>query len=161
MEARLNGPAVAPDLYRAVAGVERYLAANVDPTLYELIKLRASIVNGCAFCVDMHSTAAMKAGEHTPRLFGLAAWRETPYYTEAERAALALTDEATELGPHGVTQSTWDEAARHFDDKQLADVVGAIAMINFWNRWAISFGTPPASGADFDHGVHRPAAREA
>jgi AhpD family alkylhydroperoxidase len=145
MEQRMSAPDVAPELYRAALGVERYLRAGVDPTLYELVKLRASMVNGCAFCVDMHSTDALKAGESTVRLFGLAAWRDSPFYSEAERAALALTDEVTELGPHGVTDETWAAAGRHFDDQQLADVVGAIAMINFWNRLSITFRTTPAS----------------
>src|SRR3546814_7853391 len=92
---RMDISQVAPDLYKALLGVETYLRGSVEPATYELVKLRASITNGCLFCVDMHTNDAMKAGETTQRLFGLAAWREAPWYTADERAALALPDAAT------------------------------------------------------------------
>jgi AhpD family alkylhydroperoxidase len=142
---RLNPQTVAPELYQAVYGVERYVKANVEPRLLHLIKLRASIINGCAFCVDMHANEALADGESTVRLFGLAAWHESPFYSDAERAALALTDAVTHIDREGVPDDVWDEAAKHFDDKQLADLLGAAATINLWNRLAISLRSTPLS----------------
>jgi AhpD family alkylhydroperoxidase len=144
MEQRLDAAAIAPQLYSALLGVEKYLRGAVDHTLYELVKLRASMVNGCAFCVDMHATAALAAGETKQRLFGLAAWHESPWYTDAERAALALTDAITRLDRDGVPDDVWDAAARHFDDKQLVDIVAAASMINLWNRVSIATRKLPA-----------------
>lgn len=145
MTERLNPATAAPGLYEALVGVERYLRANVEPSLFELVKLRASMVNGCAFCVDMHSVDALGAGEPTHRLFGLAAWRDAPFYSDTERAALALTDAVTRLGDDGVPDDVWAGAAAVFDDRQLADLVGAIAMINLWNRVAIPCQSTPRS----------------
>ena len=145
MQQRPDSATVAPDLYKALLGVEKYLRSNVDHTLYELVKLRASIVNGCAFCIDMHSSQAIEAGETLERLFGLAAWHESPWYTDAERAALALTDAVTRLGPEGVSDEVWAGAAAHFDDKQLVDLIGAASMINLWNRLSISTRKLPGS----------------
>jgi AhpD family alkylhydroperoxidase len=109
------------------------------------VKLRASVLNECAFCVDMHSADALRAGEQINRLFGVTAWREAPFFTPPERAALALTDEMTRLGEHGVTDEVWDEAAKHFDDKQMTDLLGAIGMITLWNRLSVSTRTTPLS----------------
>lgn len=147
MTPRLNAPDIAPDLYKAVLGLEKYVRANVDHTLLHLLKLRASIINGCSFCIDMHSTESLAAGERPERLFGLAAWHEAPFYSEAERAALALTDAVTRLEEGGVPDDVWAGAAAHFDDKQLVDLVGAISVINVWNRVAISCRTTPLSAA--------------
>ncbi len=135
----------APDLHRQFSALDAHIAEHVDPVLYELVKLRASLINGCAFCIDMHSTDAMKAGETTARLFGLGAWHETPLYTERERAALALTDAATRFGEHGVPDDVYDAARAQFDEEELTYLVGAIAMINSWNRMAITFQTTPMS----------------
>ncbi|MBN2623668.1 MAG: carboxymuconolactone decarboxylase family protein [Acidimicrobiales bacterium] len=143
MTHRIDVPEVAPDLFQTVMGLEAHLRGQVDPTLLELIKLRASIINECAFCVDMHSTDAMKAGERPERLFAVAAWRESPSFTDAERAALALTDAVTRLGAEGVPDDVWGAATEVFDQYQLAHLVGAIAMINFWNRMMIAVRTPP------------------
>lgn len=145
MTPRLNAPDVAPGLYKAVLDLEKYVRANVDPMLLHLVKLRASMVNGCSFCIDMHSTESLAEGERSERLFGLAAWREAPFYSEAERAALALTDAVTRLDEGGVPDDVWADAAAHFDDRQLLDLVGAISVINVWNRVAISCRTMPAS----------------
>jgi AhpD family alkylhydroperoxidase len=145
MTQRLDVVAAAPDAYAALSGVERYLRKYVDHTLYELVKLRASMINGCAFCIDMHSTDALASGETTTRLFGLAAWWEYPVYTEQEQAALALTDAVTRLGEHGVPDDVWDRAAEVFDEKQLADLLVAIGMINLWNRISIPSRKTPAS----------------
>ncbi|MCU1396363.1 MAG: alkylhydroperoxidase [Ilumatobacteraceae bacterium] len=145
MTERLSIGSVSPDLYKHVAALEAHVAGKVDHTLYELIKLRASMINGCAFCIDMHSTDALKGGETTARLFGLAAWWETPLYTTRETAALALTDSVTRFGEHGVPDSVYDRARAEFDEQEITYVVAAIAMINMWNRFAITFQATPAS----------------
>jgi AhpD family alkylhydroperoxidase len=136
---RLTINDVAPEAYQAVLGMELYARTHNDPALYELIKLRASVVNGCGYCVDMHSTEALAAGEPSRRLFGVSAWREAAaLFTERERAAFALTDAVTRLGEHGVPDDVWEEAARHFDKGELANLLMGIATINVWNRLAIS-----------------------
>ncbi|MEU8024079.1 carboxymuconolactone decarboxylase family protein [Micromonospora harpali] len=131
---RIDLTAVAPEAYRAVSGLERYARDNVDHTVLELVKLRASMLNGCAFCVDMHSREALAAGESSRRLFAVAAWREAPFFDERERTALALTDALTRLGEHGVPDDVWDAAAKVWSEKELADLTVAIATINVWNR---------------------------
>ena len=139
MTQRLAWAKVAPGAYEAMQGLERYARANVDPRLYELIKLRASLINGCAYCIDMHAFVALEAGEDRQRLFLISAWREAPHlYTERERAAVALTEEATRLGEHGVSDETWDAAAEQFTETELANLVAAIATINAWNRFGVS-----------------------
>lgn len=134
---------VAPGAYAAVLGMEGYSRKHNDPVLYELVKLRASMINGCSFCVDMHSRDALAAGEDSRRLFGVAAWREAPFYTEKERAALALTDAVTRLGDDGVSDDVWDAAAKHFDEAELANLLMAIATINVWNRLSVATRTQP------------------
>ena len=145
MTQRLNYAKSAPDLFKLVSGLDAHIGDHIDHSLFELVKLRASMINGCAFCVDMHSADALKAGETTARLFGLAAWWETPLYTPKERAALALTDAVTRFGEHGVPDDVFAAARAEFDDEALTYLVGAIAMINFWNRLAITFQTTPFS----------------
>lgn len=143
-ENRLAVWKVAPEGYQAMLGLEQYCAANVGPVVFELVKLRASMLNGCSFCVDMHSRDAAKAGEDSRRLFAVAAWREAPFFTRRERAALALTDAVTRLGEHGVPDDVWAEAAAVWSEKELADLILAIATINSWNRISIaSRNTPP------------------
>jgi AhpD family alkylhydroperoxidase len=138
MEARMNHPAMIlpgamPALQALGAAVEK---GGLPKGLLELISLRASQINGCGVCVDMHPRLARRAGETDDRLFAVAAWRETPYFTDAERAALALTEAATRLcdRPDPVPDEIWDDAARHYDDMELASLVVAIASINVWNR---------------------------
>ncbi|MFF3869273.1 MULTISPECIES: carboxymuconolactone decarboxylase family protein [Micromonospora] len=144
---RIDLEAVAPEAYRAVAGLERYTRANLDHTVLELVKLRASMLNGCGFCVDMHSRDALAAGESSRRLFAVAAWRETPFFDERERTALALTDALTRLGEHGVPDEVWDAAAKVWSEKELADLTVAIATINVWNRIvAATRRQPPTDG---------------
>ncbi|MEV0157477.1 carboxymuconolactone decarboxylase family protein [Micromonospora sp. NPDC050686] len=140
---RINLAAVAPEAYAAVRGLETYIRGNLDHTVLELVKLRASMLNGCAFCVDMHSREALGAGEDSRRLFAVAAWREAPFFDERERTALALTDAVTRLGEHGVSDEVWDAAAKVWSEKELADLVVAIATINVWNRIVISSRTEP------------------
>lgn len=141
----MNMGAVAPQAYQAVFGLERYARENVDPVVLELVKLRASMINGCAYCVDMHSRDALAAGEDSRRLFAVAAWRESPFFTERERAALALTDAVTKLGEHGVPDDVWDDAVKHWSQEEVANLIIAIATINVWNRIAISTRAQPAA----------------
>ncbi|MCL7460113.1 carboxymuconolactone decarboxylase family protein [Micromonospora echinofusca] len=138
---RINVAEVAPQAYQAVLGLEKYVRANVGHTVLELVKLRASMLNGCAFCVDMHSRDALAAGESDRRLFAVAAWREAPFFDERERTALALTDAVTRLGEHGVPDDVWDAAAKVWPEKELADLLMAIATINVWNRIAVTCRT--------------------
>ena len=139
MEPRMKIAEVAPEAYKHMYGLERYLASSSLPaTIRELVKLRVSQLNGCAFCVDMHSHDLKDAGETDERLFAVVAWREAPYFTEQERAALALAEEATRLGPEGVSDEVWQQATKHFDEPTLAALVVAIATINAWNRYGVT-----------------------
>jgi AhpD family alkylhydroperoxidase len=140
MNARMKHPAlVVPEAMPALLALSKSLNNSAKdcslPTL-ELIYLRASQINGCGVCVDMHARDASKAGESNERLFSVAAWRETPYFTESERAALALTEAVTRLSDRAdpVPDDLYEEAARHFDDQELATLILAIATINVWNR---------------------------
>ena len=138
MQARMSNPAmIIPDAMQAL----RALAASVrkggvPSRTRDLVYLRASQINGCSVCVEMHSRDLKKAGETDERLFAVAAWRESPYFTDAERAALALTEAATRLSdrPDPVPDEIWNEAARHYDEPALAALIIAIANINVWNR---------------------------
>ncbi|MEU0519003.1 carboxymuconolactone decarboxylase family protein [Streptosporangium sp. NPDC006007] len=141
MEPRMNIMGLVPGAYEALAGLEKFLHRSALPrTTLELVKLRVSQINGCGFCVDMHSHDAKKAGESDERLFSVAAWREAPYYTDAERAALALAEEATRLSDRAeaVPDHVWEEAARHYEPELLATLVVAIAAINAWNRIGVT-----------------------
>jgi AhpD family alkylhydroperoxidase len=115
--------------------------AGLEPSLSDLVKLRASQINGCAYCVDMHSKDARRNGESEQRVYGVAAWREAPYYGERERAALALT-EAVTLIAGGIPEDVYDEAARHFEPAELAALIWSIAVINTWNRLAVTARDP-------------------
>jgi AhpD family alkylhydroperoxidase len=139
---RISVNDVAPSLYHAYIHLENAVQKAVDPTLYELIKTRASQINGCAFCVDMHTKDARAKGETEQRLYMLSAWEEAPVYTEKERAALALTEAVTLVADTHVPQDVWDEAATVFTEEELAGVLMAIVAINGWNRIAISSRTP-------------------
>jgi AhpD family alkylhydroperoxidase len=138
MQPRIENPAVtvpgALSALQRLGAVVRH-AGLPETTLY-LIELRASQINGCAVCADMHSRELKAAGEPDERIFTLAAWRETPYFSDAERAALALTEAATRIAdrPDAVSDEIWEEAARHYDEPQLAALVIAIATINAFNR---------------------------
>jgi len=138
MRTRMTNPAmIVPDAMQALQALGASVAkGGVPPRTLELVHLRASQINGCSICVDMHPRIAKKAGETDDRLFALAAWRDTPYFTDAERAALALTEAVTRLSDRAdpVPDETWNEAARHYDEPALAALVIAIANINVWNR---------------------------
>jgi AhpD family alkylhydroperoxidase len=134
---RMNAAEAAPGSFKALVALEVSLRRSGLPErTLELVKLRASQINGCAYCVDMHAHDAKKAGETDERLFAVAAWREAPYFTDEERAALELTEAATRLADnaHGVPDEVWDSAADHYDEPTLAALIWAIAAINAWNR---------------------------
>ena len=124
----------------AVLGLERYMAkAGFDRSLYELVKIRASQINGCAYCLDMHHHDARAAGEDQRRLDVLSAWREAPsLFTERERAALALTESVTRIADGGVPDDVWQAAANTFDKAELVQLLIAISTINVWNRLAVA-----------------------
>jgi AhpD family alkylhydroperoxidase len=138
MQARLKNPVMLiPGALQALMALDKSTdAADVPYLTRKLVHLRASQINNCAVCVDMHARELKKAGEKDERIFALAAWRETPYFTEAERAALALAEAGTRLAdrPDAVPDDVWDEAARHNDEKALAALVVQIALINAFNR---------------------------
>ena len=137
-QSRMHNPALmVPDALQALLALAGIIKKGPVPsTLLELVNLRASQINGCGFCVDMHSRDLKKAGETDQRLFAVAAWRESPYFTDAERAALALTEAATRLSDRGdaVPDEIWEEARQHFTEEELAVLVLNIGAINFWNR---------------------------
>jgi AhpD family alkylhydroperoxidase len=133
---RLNSGREAPELSRALVALEREI--RIEPLLRELVELRASILNGCAYCIDMHTKDARKAGESEQRLYAVAAWHEAPFFSGRERAALALTDAVTLLADTHVPTDTWKEAANHFDSEELAHLLWQIAAINAWNRIAVA-----------------------
>jgi AhpD family alkylhydroperoxidase len=138
MQARMKHPVfVLPDAMRALQNLSKSVdQAGLPKTTVDLVLLRASQINGCSVCVGMHSTDLRKAGESDERLFSVAAWRETTYFTDAERAALALTEAVTRLAdnPDPVPDEIWDEAARHYSESQLAGLLISIGAINVWNR---------------------------
>jgi AhpD family alkylhydroperoxidase len=138
MQSRMTNPAfVVPEALKALNSLGTSISkGGVPNTTLELVRLRASQINGCSLCVEMHARDLKKAGEKDERLFTVAAWRETPYFTDAERAALALTEAATRLNDRAdpVNDEVWNEAAKHYDEKAMADLILNIALINFWNR---------------------------
>lgn len=142
MEDRINVSKIDPKAYEAMIGLEKYLAqSGLDKTLYELIKTRASQINGCAFCINMHTRDAMALGETAQRLFLLDAWRETDLFTEKERAVLALTEAMTLITNGHVPDAIYENAAHHLTKKELAAVIMAVVAINGWNRIAITTRT--------------------
>jgi AhpD family alkylhydroperoxidase len=130
----------APDLSHAMIALEQEI--TLEPVVRELVKLRASIMNGCAYCIDMHSKRARKAGETEQRLHAVAAWEDAPFFSERERAALALTDSVTLVAETHVPADVYEEAARHFDSEELAHLIWQIATINVCNRVAVATRTP-------------------
>jgi len=145
MSLRLDYRKENPGAYQALLGLEKFVVeSSLDKKLIELIKLRASQINGCAFCLNMHAKDARAMGETEQRIYLLNAWREAPYYTAAERAVLALTEAITRISEAGVPQHVFDEVREHFDGKQFVELVMAINAINSWNRIAISTGMMPS-----------------
>jgi AhpD family alkylhydroperoxidase len=138
MQARMNNPVfIVPDAMQALLALGTSTKKGGVPTrTLDLVNLRASQINGCSVCVEMHAQDLKKGGETDQRVFAVAAWREAPYFTDAERAALALTEAATRLSDRAdpVPDEIWDEAARHYDERALSALIIAIANINVWNR---------------------------
>lgn len=140
MKPRIVIPAVAPEAYQALMNLEDYISkTSLTSTHKELIKIRASQINGCAFCINMHTADARKYGETEQRIYLISAWREADIYTEEEKAILALTEEVTLISNH-VSEEVYQNAARLFDEKYLAEIILAIITINSWNRFAITTG---------------------
>jgi AhpD family alkylhydroperoxidase len=146
MTARMKNPAmVLPDVVKGVNTIYKAIhSGGAAPEILELVHLRASQINGCAACIDRGGRAATKAGETPERLWSVVAWREAPYFTDAERAALALTEAATRMAdrPESVTDAVWDEAADHFDEKELSAIILMIALTNFFNRINVTVREP-------------------
>jgi AhpD family alkylhydroperoxidase len=138
---RLSFSTAAPGIYRALAALDA--SAELEPRLRELVRIRASQLNGCAFCVDMHSVDAQKAGEHDRRIFAVAAWRESSFFDERERAALALTEAMTRLGDGGVPDAVYERAAALFGEDELVRLMGVIIAINAWNRVGVATALQP------------------
>lgn len=152
MQPRIDGAKVAPDGYKAMLGLEAYLhQSGLELALLHLIKLRASQINGCAYCIDMHWKDLRAIGESEQRLYSLDAWREGPFYTDRERAALAWTEAVTRITDGHAPDQVYEEVRQHFSEKELADVTLAVAVINAWNRLAIASRSVP--------GIYQPPAK--
>ena len=146
MQPRINYAALAQGGYKAMIGLEQYLhSTGLEVKLLHLIKLRASQVNGCAYCIDMHWKDLRAVGETEQRLYGLGAWRESPYYSERERAALEWTEAVTLVAQGHVPDDIFERVRTQFNDKELADLTLAVATINAWNRLAIALRSVPGT----------------
>jgi len=152
MQPRLNFSKIAPSALKTMLDIEAYLAkCGLERSLLHLIKVRASQINGCAYCLDMHSKDARADGETEQRLYTLDAWRETPFYSERERAALAWTEALTLVAGTHAPDEVYREACEQFSERELADLTLAVVAINGWNRIAIGFRAEP--------GTYQPATR--
>jgi AhpD family alkylhydroperoxidase len=146
MKTRLEYWKFAPAPFKAMLSLEAALReSGLDHALLHMVKLRASQINGCAYCIDMHWKDARAAGESEQRLYGLDAWAESPYYSERERAALAWTEALTKITEGHAPDAAFDAARAHFSEKELADLTWAVAAINAWNRVAIAFRSEAGS----------------
>ena len=144
MSTRIDYSKVAPGALRAMFGLEGYIrGCGLEESLLNLIRMRASQINGCAYCLDMHSKDARAAGETEQRLYLLDAWREAPFYTERERAALAWTEALTLVSEDHVPDEVFNEVRQHFNEQELANLSLAIVSINGWNRLSIAFRAEP------------------
>ena len=142
---RLSAKRAVPELYKAMIELDAAVAGSgLDPQLQELVKIRASQINGCAYCLDMHAADAIKAGEKHERLHVLAGWREAPtWFDDRERAALDFTEAVTKIGPHGVSDDTYDAAAEQFSEAELGALLFLVMTSNAWNRLAVATNTSP------------------
>jgi AhpD family alkylhydroperoxidase len=146
MSARLNYSAVAPGAVKAMRGLETYVrSSGLEKSLLELVKLRASYINGCAYCIDMHTKDARAAGETEQRIYAVPVWRETPFFTPRERAALAWSETVTLLAETGVPDEAYEEVRAQFTEEELVNLTMAIVVINGWNRLAVPFRSEPGS----------------
>ena len=144
--ARIDYASVFPAGAQAMVALQRAVdAAGLEPLLVELVKMRASQIHGCAYCLDMHTKDARAGGETEQRLYALPAWHETPFYTDRERVALGWTDALTLISQGPVSDTLYQEARRHFSEKELVDLTLALVAINGWNRLSIAFRTVPGT----------------
>ena len=138
--ARADYYKVGPGGVKALHALEQHLrTSGLEPALMELVKLRASLMNGCAYCVDLHTKDARAKGETEQRLFAVPVWHETPFFSPRERTALAWTEAVTQIGPSGVSDALYGEAQAQFTEKELVDLTLAVIAINAWNRLAVTF----------------------
>jgi AhpD family alkylhydroperoxidase len=146
MEQRINAIEKGQGAFKAMLGISAYLAKSpLEKNLLELVEYRVSQINGCAYCLDMHSKDLRHGGETEQRIFLLSAWRETPLYTDRERAALAWAESITQLGEGHVPDDVYDKARKEFSEEELIDLTLAVASINSWNRMNIAFRTTPGT----------------
>ena len=144
MFSRFNYRTTAPETYQVLLGVHKHLSTVfADAKLRALIELRVSQINGCAFCLDMHANEARHLGETQQRLDCVAAWRETPFFTDRERAALAWAESITHVSDTHAPDDVYTEVKKHFEDKELVELTAIIGMINLWNRMSVSFRSEP------------------
>ena len=144
MQQRIDSANVSPAAYKAVAALQSYVdQSGLDANLRELIKIRASQINGCAYCIAMHTRDARKLGETDERMHLLDAWREAPIYTAREQAALAWTEAVTRITDGHVPDAVYAQVRQQFSEKEIVDLTAAVVAINSWNRIAIAFRTPP------------------
>jgi AhpD family alkylhydroperoxidase len=144
MQTRLDFYTAEPAIMKALVGVENQLAkGTIEILTKELVRLRASQINGCAFCLDMHVTDALKEGESQRRLATVSAWRETPFFSDRERAALEWTESLTLISQNHVPDAVWEAVRPHFTDAELMELTALITSINSWNRFAIAFRKMP------------------
>src|SRR5512146_2225875 len=143
MQTRLNFSQVAPGALQAMLALQKYVTASgLEPLLMELVKVRASQINGCAYCLDMHTKDARAMGETEQRLYGVAAWREAPFYNDRERAALEWTEALTLIHQTGAPDAAYEQVRRNFSEKEAVDLSMAIVVINGWNRLMVGFRVP-------------------
>jgi len=154
MKSRLDAQKASPAALHAMSALEVAVrkSSKLEPALLELVKMRASQINGCAYCLDMHSKDARAAGESEQRLYTLDAWRETPFFTDRERAALAWTEAVTLVAEGHVPDAVYEEVRPHFSEEELVNLTMAVVAINGWNRLSIAFRAVP--------GEYQPAARK-
>lgn len=143
---RLDYSKISPNPLKGLLEIEKYVAKSpLDKTIFELVKLRASQINGCAYCLDMHTKDARAAGETEQRLYLLSAWRETAFYSEKERAALEWTEAMTLISQNEISDSLYEKVEKHFEENEFMALTMAIVAINGWNRLAIGFRTEPGT----------------
>lgn len=158
MQARIDYLKSGRGVYEAMLGLEKYLRqCGLEEGLIDLVKLRVSQINGCAYCIDMHWKDLRALGEQEQRLYGLDAWEESPYYTDRERAALRWAESVTNIKDTHAPDDVYQEAQKHFNEKELADLTLAVATINAWNRLAISARSEPGKYQPAHHEVRKSA----
>lgn len=146
MKERLNYAEIAPEALSGMFQIEKFVrVSGIERPLFELVKIRASQINQCAYCIDMHTKDARKAGETEQRLYALSAWRETPFYTGRERAALSWTEALTLISENNIPDSLYEATRNYFNEEEMVSLTMAVVAINGWNRLAISFRKTPGN----------------